>query len=174
MPFSVFIFQPIPRVRATLGCQLIEIRPGAPANDERTRLATDNLNLYACPFTLFLQATVNLGWYAAAYVLPAFATIFTIAKTRSSLWQEQWTAYWLLLPLVTGVQSLLRPVFSWTGVYTEASLLVILWLILPQTKVSMFPYRLVGRLAAALGKRGQPAFPLLHGIPGSTSGCANG
>ncbi|KAK9278931.1 hypothetical protein L1049_028512 [Liquidambar formosana] len=70
---------------------------------------------------------------------PLYASVIALEST-SKLDDEQWLAYWILYSILTLVEMLLQPVLEWIPIWYDVKLLLVAWLVLPQTRGAAFIY----------------------------------
>jgi hypothetical protein len=72
-------------------------------------------------------------------VYPAYGSIAAI-ESSSSVDDTHWLIYWLIFSLITILENLAWPLLQWIPLYSEGKVIMLAWLVLPQTKGALWVY----------------------------------
>ncbi|GAB2213436.1 hypothetical protein Drorol1_Dr00021477, partial [Drosera rotundifolia] len=76
---------------------------------------------------------------------PLYASVMAI-ESPSKLDDEQWLAYWIIYSFLTLMEMVLQPLLEWIPIWYSVKLLLISWLVLPQSEERLsFTRNLLGR-----------------------------
>ncbi|KAE9610153.1 hypothetical protein Lal_00006364 [Lupinus albus] len=90
-------------------------------------------------FWLFITQLHSVAGPLLTLLYPLYASVIAIEST-SKLDDEQWLAYWIIYSFLTLTEMVLQPLLEWIPIWYSVKLLLVAWLVLPQTKGAAFLY----------------------------------
>lgn len=86
--------------------------------------------------------SLGLTWYLvliAETVYPIYAS-FKAVQSRDADDDKQWLTYWVTYGIVHTLEALFEVIINWIPLYQEIKLLVVIWMIAPQTNGALMLY----------------------------------
>ncbi|XP_010536611.1 PREDICTED: HVA22-like protein e [Tarenaya hassleriana] len=90
-------------------------------------------------FWAFLSGVHVLAGPALMLLYPLYASVIAM-ESPSKEDDEQWLAYWILYSLLTLSELILQSALEWIPIWYTMKLVLVVWLVMPQTRGASFIY----------------------------------